>query len=37
MGRKKVSPYGTKSEPVTYKQHLNLKKKARAKKEKWDN
>lgn len=34
--KKKVSPFGPKGVPVTYKQHLALKKKARAKKEKWD-
>ncbi len=33
--KKKISPHGPKSEPVTWKQHLKLKKKAKAKKEKW--
>lgn len=32
---KKVSPYGPRGEPVTYRQHLKLKKKALAKKSKW--
>lgn len=35
MAKKKISPYGPKGEPVTYKQHLRLKKKAMQKKEKW--
>ena len=33
--QKKVSPFGPKGQPVTYKQHLRLKKKAQQKKEKW--
>ena len=35
--QKKQSPYAPKGTgPVTYKQHLRYKKKARQKKEKWD-
>ena len=34
--QKKVSPYGPKGEPVTYKQHLRLKKKKMQKAQKWD-
>lgn len=33
---KKVSPYGPKDKPVTYKQHLRLRKKAMQKKDRWD-
>lgn len=35
MVNKKVSPFGPKGVPVTYKQHLKLKKEAKSKKEKW--
>ena len=34
--QKKVSPYGPKGQPVTYKQHLRARKKAMQKKESWD-
>jgi len=34
--QKKVSPYGAKGQPLTYKQHLRAKKKSMQKKETWD-
>ena len=34
--QKKVSPYGAKGQPLTYKQHLRAKKRALQKKELWD-
>jgi len=33
---KKVSPYGPKGQPLTYKQHLRAKKRALQKKVSWD-